>query len=358
MPPEQPWHLPSGTPPPAVPGYQQPPAYPPPVAYVYAPVSRVPALPTEPVEYQHVLHGARRAWWRPIASFGLVLVGAVAAFIGLLIVLGIGYAVLAGGDLDAIDAMADDANNPLTFTAQNLVLASLIPTAMLATWIAHGVRPGFVSSVLGRFRWGWFAWSLLVTVPVWLVYIGLSFLLGGGDDSGEPATRPSSWVTLLILTLLTTPLQAAGEEYLFRGWVLQQIGAWIKNTYVTLAIAIVISAVVFSLGHTSLDPWVLLDLGAFAAATVVITWRTGGLEAAIAMHVVNNLIVLIIAVLTTGFDDTFITPETTSDPLTTITSAVTFTITTAAIWWLAGKRGVARRTIGAPAADTAGGTSR
>jgi hypothetical protein len=125
---------------------------------------------------------------------------------------------------------------------------------------------------------------------------------------------------------------------------MQQLGAWVRNTYAALAIAVLLSSVVFALAHTSLDPWILIDLGSFAAAMVLLTWRTGGLEAAVALHMVNNVIVLILSILTTGLQDAFITTDTTSDPVTTVVSFVALSITTAAIWWLAGKRGVARRT--------------
>ena len=363
-PPPAPGFQPPGYPPqPAQPGFQ-PPGYPPagtaypqpgqappvgwyaaPGAHVPAPVpARPPALPAEPVEYQHVLRGGRRAWWRPLASFLLVLAGALASTVGILIVAGIGYVVISGADLDAIEAMTLDFNNPVTFGVQNLWLALLIPIAGLSTWIAHGVRPGFVSSVVGRFRWGWFGWCLVVVVPLWIVYIGIAAVVDG-DAFGDTAERPSTWVALLVLTLVTTPLQAAGEEYLFRGWLMQQIGAWVRNTYAALAIAVIVSSVLFALAHTSLDPFVLIDLGSFAAAAVLLTWRTGGLEAAVALHIVNNVIVLVLSILTTGLQDAFITTETTGDPLATGISFVALALATAGIWWLAGRRGIARRTV-------------
>lgn len=308
---------------------------------------RPPALPSEPVPYHHVLRGPRRAWWRPIVSFLLVIGGILAASLAVIIA-SVAYIAVSGGDFARFEEMVDDFNNPVTFGVQNLWLAALIPIAGLATWIAHGVRPGFVSSVVGRFRWGWFGWCLVVTVPLWLAYIGIAVAVDGGGF-GDTAGRPSTWVALLVLTLLTTPLQSAGEEYLFRGWLMQQIGAYVKNTYAALAIAVVLSSVVFALAHTSLDPWVLIDLGSFATAAVLLTWRTGGLEAAVALHIVNNVIVLVLSILTTGLQDAFVSPDTTSDPVTTVVSVVALTITSSVIWWLAGRRGVARRTRGAQA---------
>src|SRR5690606_10588747 len=171
-----------------------------------------------------------------------------------------------------------------------------------------------------------------------------ALVLDGGETVIDTAGRPSTWVVLLVLTFLTTPIQAAGEEYVFRGWLMQQVGAYVKNTYAALALAIVISSVFFALAHTSLDPWVLLDLGSFATAAVVLTWRTGGLEAAVALHAVNNVIALCLAILTTGLDDAFITSDTTSTAGSTLASVGSLVVVTALIWWLAGKRGVTRRT--------------
>ena len=322
----------------------------PPHPHGYRSLTPRPALPQEPVGYHHVLRGPRRRWWRPLVSLLLVVGGILAATIALVLVSGIGYAVMSGGDLSAFEELALDFENPVTFVVQNLWLAALIPIAGLATWIAHGVRPGFVSSVIGRFRWGWFAWCLVVTVPLWLAYIGVAALLDGGDVF-DTSGRPQAWAVLLLLTLLTTPLQAAGEEYLFRGWLMQQIGAWVRNTYAALAIAIMLSSVVFALAHTSLDPWILIDLGAFATAAVLLTWRTGGLEAAVALHVVNNVIVLVLSILTTGLADVYITSDTTSDPITAALSVTALTITSAVIWWLAGRRGVSQTTAPAVAAD-------
>lgn len=354
------------------PGYQPGPyapgtypsgAYPPGMypggAYAYLP-AKPPALPAEPVEYQHLLRGPRRKWWRPIVSFLLVVAGVAAASIGLLIFIVVGW-LATGEDLSAFEELSLDFNNPVTFAGQNLWLAMLIPIAGLATWIAHGVRPGFVSSVVGRFRWGWFAWCLLVVVPLWLLYLGLSVVIfdGGSGDVVDTAGRPATWVALLVLTFLTTPLQSAGEEYLFRGWLMQQIGSYVKNTYAALAIAIVASSVVFALAHTSLDPWILIDLGAFATAAVLLTWRTGGLEAAVALHLVNNVVILSLATLTTGLSDSFITPETTGTPAEAAMSVTSLAIVTAVIWWVAGRRGVARRSTpassGSAEADVAVG---
>ena len=77
----------------------------------------------------------------------------------------------------------------------------------------------------------------LVAALVWGVVLGLGAafpqLLGG--DEGGSSERPSTWLWLIGLTLLTTPLQAAGEEYLFRGWVMQWVGSFVPSRIAAVA---------------------------------------------------------------------------------------------------------------------------
>ena len=170
----------------------------------------------------------------------------------------------------------------------NLLLAALIGVALLAVALGHPVAARFVHSVEGRVRWRWLARCVVVLTPLFLAYV-----LGAWALDGAPtAPRAQDWVWLLVMAFVLTPFQAAGEEYLFRGWLLLAVGTWIRRPVVAAAVTAVLSAATFSLAHGSLDPWILLDLAAFAVAAVLLTWRTGGLEAAVALHVVNNVVIL------------------------------------------------------------------
>ena len=278
-----------------------------------------------------------------VGGFALVMAGSVALLVVLL--------VQNGGNLDEVMTGPEnfDMSDPWIFTIQNLMLASFIPLAGLTTWLVHQVRPGFVSSVIGRFRWGWTAWCLALLVPLWGGYVAVASLLlpssAAGGGAGDGANRPEHWILLLVLMLLTTPLQAAGEEYLFRGWIMQQMGALFRHRWVALGISIVLSSVLFALAHMSLDPWVLLDLAGMATAMVLITWRTGGLEAAVVLHAVNNLVAIGYAILFGDLAGSFIEPETTSTWEATLVSWVAVAVATAALWWLARWRGVYRRVV-------------
>ncbi|MFT3862498.1 lysostaphin resistance A-like protein [Micropruina sp.] len=100
---------------------------------------------------------------------------------------------------------------------------------------------------------------------------------------------------LLAVGVLIIPLQAAGEEYLFRGLLMQAIGHWLRAPVWGL----LLSVPLFVFGH-SYDAWGLASIGVFAAVATWLTWRTGGLEAAIAMHAVNNAVVFVMAAFGMG----------------------------------------------------------
>lgn len=243
----------------------------------------------------------------------------------------VGYGVLTGQDLNALLAgLTAGELGADAFLFNNLILIALIPSVLLANRIVHGLKIGYSTSVAGRVRWSWLTRCLLVLTPLWVIYLGV-----GQVFFPAASPRPEQWLAFLIIVLLTTPLQCAAEEYAFRGWVLQNIGTWVRPPVVAIVISTVLSAVTFALAHGSLDPYVLADIGLFAVVAVFLTWRTGGLEAAIAMHVVNNVLIFVSIVIFGGWAEALVGPETTGSPITLGLSVVVDAIAVALILWQA-----------------------
>ncbi|GAB2574775.1 CPBP family intramembrane glutamic endopeptidase [Microlunatus antarcticus] len=282
--------------------------------------------PDLPVAYHQLLRGPGWRWWRPLVS--------LAVLVGLLIVL---FVAVFGG-FEGLDALlpdrwvgsVDDDMSALSMLELDLVLAALIPASAGAVAIAHRVRPRWVSSVVGRLRWRWLGRCALVVAPVWVVYLGLGFLL-------DPVTpgRPDHWVLLLVMALLVTPFQAAGEEFLFRGWLVQNLGSYFPRPVAGLVVTTVVSAALFGLAHGSPDPWVLLSIATLAVAACLANWRTGGLEAGIAMHAVNNVGVGVLTITYGGYADSFVDTTTTGSPWDFFPGLVVHAIAVALILWQA-----------------------
>ena len=128
------------------------------------------------------------------------------------------------------------------------------------------------------------------------------------------------------------------------------VGTWIRRPVVAAAVTAVLSAATFSLAHGSLDPWILLDLAAFAVAAVLLTWRTGGLEAAVALHVVNNVVIIAVGTLVGTVEDSYVGAETAGSPAATLLSVAVVAVATALLLWQARRAGIARTvpvTVGA-----------
>ena len=157
---------------------------------------------------------------------------------------------------------------------------------MVTHRVVFGQRMGWLFSVLGRFRGRLLLRLLLVAASVHLVVLAAWLSFNGLP--GPLRIHPETWF-LLAVVLLTTPLQAAGEEVALRGLATRAIGSWFAKPAVGLAVSAAVTAGLFVLLHSASD----LGLNAFylalALSASLLTWRTGGLEAAITLHVVVNL---------------------------------------------------------------------
>lgn len=175
---------------------------------------------------------------------------------------------------------------PAIFVANNVSLALGIPTAFLTQWAVFGQRPRWLSSVAGGFRWNWFWRVLGIALVPYLVYLAFEITVMGGLDG---LAWQANSLFMIAAILLTTPLQAAGEEYLIRGLLTRLVGAYLSRM-AGLVVATIISALVFMALHGAGDPWLNAFYLLFAVVGSILVWRTGGLEAAIALHVVNNVV--------------------------------------------------------------------
>jgi uncharacterized protein len=239
---------------------------------------------------------------------------------------------------DYVDRALDvDDLGPAGFLYLNLTLIALIPTAGLSIWIAHRIRPRYLASVAGGIRWRWLLRCAVVVLPLWAVYIGLGLLV---ETPGSP--RPAQWVVLLVMVVVLTPLQAAGEEYLFRGWIMQNIGSYFARPVVGLVVSLVVSTVAFSAAHGSPDPWVLGTIGCLAVTSGLAAWRTGGLEAGIVLHAVNNLLTFFAVIVFGGWEQAFVNTNTTGTPLMLLLALIVHGSALALIFWQARRTGIDR----------------
>ncbi len=256
-------------------------------------------LPVEPKRYSQFLQTPRRRWWKlPIALIvaGLTwLIGSTIATVPALVYDLIDQKVKLT-DPAAIQSYLSTIQTHITpaiFLANNVGIILMIPSAWLGL-IIYGQKPRWLSSVVGKLRWGWmFRLMGLILIP-YLLMQGLDAL--GGAYSGL-SWKPYSLFMILVV-LLTTPLQCAGEEYGTRGLINRLLGSY-GSARVSFWIGGVGSSLVFMMLHMAKDPYLNGFYFTFGMVACWMAWRTGGLEASIAMHVVNN----VLAMATLPFSD-------------------------------------------------------
>ncbi|WP_024357051.1 CPBP family intramembrane glutamic endopeptidase [Leucobacter chironomi] len=267
-----------------------------------APAPVMQTVETEPLEYHRLLRGtANYRWWKPLlllvlsgVYFGVFTVMLTVVFIPILMVGDPGYMNdLAAGTTEIIDTQ-----RPLSVLMSMLSIIIMLPAVILAM-LSLGMRPvGRIWSVAARVRWGLLlrllGAAVLALIAMTVVGMGAEIGLQAIVDPSalsEPsaeATRDfdvSAAMVSLVLVLVLVPIQAATEEVVFRGLFMQVLGSWLRNPW----FAILIPSVAFAAAHIY-DFWGLAAVGLLGVVAAWLTWRTGGLEAAIAIHIVNNLV--------------------------------------------------------------------
>ena len=258
----------------------------------------------EPRTYPLMLRTWTYVWWKPAVGILLLFVGGfVLAPLVMLPVLMLTVAVDHHGSFG--DAVQDAVNlDHVTWQAMlylNLSLASLILVAWALMRLLHRMRVRWLLSVQPGIRWTFF-WACFGLAPVAMiaqVVVGTLLPTDPNDIGSSPNHITGTIVALGIVVLLTTPLQAIGEEFAFRGYAMQAIGALTRRPWA----AIVITSALFALAHGVQNAPLFLDRFAFGLMAGYVVLRTGGLEAGIAMHIWNNLVAFGFALLLGSIDD-------------------------------------------------------
>ncbi|WP_207453573.1 CPBP family intramembrane glutamic endopeptidase [Herbiconiux sp. SYSU D00978] len=293
-----------------------------------------------PVLYRtHYDHALRRVpgWWRGAVALVVVV---VAFFLFSLVIggLAIVFDVFVTGAISLEDFESGVIPiTPVQLLATNVALALMIPVAMGLQRLLFGVPVRFLHSVTGRFRWQWFGRLAAVIVPLWVLYVGATFLLAPEGSFRVDGTA----IALVFVVLLTTPLQAAGEEYAMRGIAQRSISSWIPSPRLALAVSTAGSAVLFGLAHFAGDPWLIAYYVLFGAAMSIAVWGSGGIEAAVLIHATNNVLIFLGAAFTGALEQGIDRSAGTGGPIVLVPI---FMVLLAAVvtTWLARRQGVER----------------
>ncbi|KAB1658424.1 CPBP family intramembrane glutamic endopeptidase [Pseudoclavibacter sp. CFCC 11306] len=270
----------------------------------------------EPLQFHRLqLSLPNYRWWRPLLTLLLAVVYYLVLSVLLFVVYGIAMFANSRSGLAGLEGLdTSRVTDPMTLSLL-LVSVILMAPAVLLACLSTGLRPWrHMLSVTSRIRWRWMLWCVM---PAVVTFVGTQLLVsvltiiaslttgGISDHEASELSSTQGWVgwptyvVLLGMIIVLVPLQAATEEIVFRGLILQTVGGWVRRPW----LAAIPSVLLFTAGH-GYGFWGQLSIVVFAVTTVWLTIRTGGLEASIALHVVNNVLLFVVQATGITGDDT------------------------------------------------------
>jgi len=163
--------------------------------------------------------------------------GLLGAFLAFLVVvqllaqavLGVGWLFRGQPNFEDYRSRALAYELPDGILASHLGIAGLLLCVLLIQRYWHGRKGGWVMSVQPGGRWRY----LLICLVLAAVLLNIVMWLMHGGNMAWQATQPD-WMVYLVLIFITSPLQAAAEEFFFRGYLQQAIGslagrAWVAS---------------------------------------------------------------------------------------------------------------------------------
>lgn len=289
--------------------------------------------------YDRILRGGRPGWaWGLLGALTLAIAWLIV--VPAVLMVAAAFALQVTGAADPFDAAVDLLDTtevtPAVLAMLNVILGTGIPIVIFLVGVIHGLRPGWIVSIAGKVRWGWMGLCFALALAALIATVLVSALIpaeAGDSISGEINAFTAESAQYLVVILLLTPIQATAEEYIFRGYLTQAFGQLGSRI-----VAVVVPAFLFACAHAqSLEisgevflgqtyP-IFIDRFAFGLVAGLLVILTGGMEAAIAMHILNNFLAFGVALMFSDMTTAMTPTEGTWWQLpVTLTQSITFTV--------------------------------
>jgi len=234
----------------------------------------------------NVLHD----WWRYFIGLILVIIAVIIGQIPFTV------AVFIEANNQGMNMFNIDENTMMTLLESNLNLflmllsfaAGLVGVIMVAKFL-HKQSLTHLTTAREKIDWKriWFAflfWGIIST--------GMMFLdILGSPEDYQWNFNLVPFLILAVIAIIMIPLQTSFEEYLFRGYLMQGIGAMTKTKWVPL----LVTSAIFGLLHIAnpevdkLGPIIMVYYIGTGLFLGIITLMDEGLELALGFHAANNL---------------------------------------------------------------------
>ena len=221
-------------------------------------------------------------WWR-------VLITTLIAT-GIFILNFIVYLILSKEDIDKMYNLAKEMNKNLALILNLGIFVFLLGLLFFLVYFLHNRSILSLTTTRTKVDFKRILFSLGLIVVLSLGCFFVSYYYDGANIVWN--FHPIKFAVLFIISILLFPFQIGFEEYLFRGYLMQQIGIIAKNRWMPL----VITSIFFGLFHSA-NPEVAemgFSVMIFYIGTGLLlgirTLMDEGLELALGFHLGNNLI--------------------------------------------------------------------
>ncbi|MCM8568140.1 CPBP family intramembrane metalloprotease [Gramella jeungdoensis] len=236
-------------------------------------------------KYQH-------DFWRYIIGVVTVVAGIIVGQIPLVIALFAekGYEVLSMTDSEMMTAL--DSNYFLFLMLLTYAVALLFLLFIVKKLHEQPLRA--LTTSREKIDWSrfWFAFGL-VSIFILITTIG-DYFTNPGDYVLNFELKP--FLILLVIAVIFVPLQTSFEEYFFRAYLMQGIGALSRNRWLPL----IITSVIFGGLHffnpevTKLGNIIMIHYIGTGFLLGIMTLMDEGIELALGFHAANNLLTALI----------------------------------------------------------------
>ena len=252
-------------------------------------------IPDSPAFHDYIAPAAngRSAWWRVLLGLSVVIFFWFGGSIALVTAISAGWLSPIGIGPEAMAFVSEGrAMPPQGVMAFLLTFLGIWIGLWVALRLLHRRRFGTLYGPSGRP----FPGNVVKGAALALVFHAIT-LATWSTVVGPPertALGLDIWALWIVPVLLGVMMQATSEELLFRGYILQQFAVWSRNPLVWAVVpALVFTALHYDAGMEAGMRWrVLVHILTFGLITALLVWRTGGLGAAIGLHVMNNIIAI------------------------------------------------------------------
>jgi uncharacterized protein len=249
--------------------------------------------------YLDAVRQGKNHWWRYILGISTILF--IGFFIGSFIIFGFGLVALASNGINVVKLLNDSDPGdefvrlletlPIAnFVAVNLQFIFLMLGMFIAMKLIHQRRFRSLVSADASLKWSRFFTGFGVWTIGLAIIITISYLTSPQDFAWTFSWQ--SWLPLLVMVLVFTPIQTAAEELLCRGYLTQSLGLLTRNRLLLIALPNMLFALAhFSNPEMNRGPvFSALYYWGFGAFAALLTLRDNRLELAMGIHAANNMI--------------------------------------------------------------------